>query len=403
MSASGGPAGPTVRQRPAANLRGVRTGDSAADEESLLFKDDPLAQDAKEHVEGREPAAQMRLPGSKDARDRLFSAYLEEEEEGRDDDADIVIERDGRIKVHTHPVDRASRHGVLGPSYFSRMPSFSVDEQGDGRHVGVDEQLSDRFSPTVRPRGLQEFNIRAHGDYDGILREEIHRLLMEEARGPLFEYRNNRSFAGVQLDNTTSSGGEGSSSSSSLLSSSPVGYLVAFILGFGSILLVASLCCVIRAAYVKRKKAELKKLLLEKLGPEALGGEDYNTMPAAEDASALTPEESFIVEEIPGASEGWVDVRVEQQAAPVEEKMMDVAWLDSVKRASSTVAAVAVVTAEPEGESKKQSLQKSDKKEKKEKKSQAKNEKKGKETRKEKKIKNKKDDLKRALSHKKRV
>lgn len=70
------------------------------------------------------------------------------------------------------------------------------------------------------------------------------------------------------------------------------------------------------------QKAELKKLVLEKLGPEALGGENYNAMPAVEDASPLTPEESFLVEEIPGASEGWVDVRVEQQAAPVEEKMV---------------------------------------------------------------------------------
>lgn len=90
-------------------------------------------------------------------------------------------------------MDRAGRHGVLGASYLSPVPSFPFDAR-----LGVEEQLSDRFPPTLHQRGHQEFNIRAHGDYDGILREGIHRLLMEEARGPLFEYRNNRSFAGKE-------------------------------------------------------------------------------------------------------------------------------------------------------------------------------------------------------------
>lgn len=70
------------------------------------------------------------------------------------------------------------------------------------------------------------------------------------------------------------------------------------------------------------QKAELKKLLCEKLGPEAVGAAGYDGMPAAENPSGLTPEETFIEEEIPGASEGWVDVRVEQQAAPAEELMV---------------------------------------------------------------------------------
>ncbi|PFH35431.1 hypothetical protein BESB_063180 [Besnoitia besnoiti] len=277
----------------------------------------------------------MRLPSSRDARDRLFGGFLtEEEEEEEDDDAEIVIERDGRVRVHPH-----SHYGGFnfGRRFHRSGPSFLVASERRLREE--QSEMSDLALLRELRRERQDRDIHLHmSERERALQEEIHRIFLEEeAKFPLHEYRSNRPFSAAEtMARVTSSPGSSLTSGSSLISSS-IGYVIAFILGFGSILLIASLCCVLRAVYVRRKKEAMKKLLREKLGPDA--GFDDEPAPPAE----------VPVKDVPGAEEGWVDIQVEQQSAPAEEMMMDVARQTSIQRSASEVAPPPIpVPVEPE-------------------------------------------------------
>ncbi|KFG61285.1 putative transmembrane protein [Toxoplasma gondii RUB] len=271
----------------------------------------------------RSNAGTLRLP-SRDARDRLFSAFLEEDEE---EDAEVIIERNGRIRVHP----RGHRDSWDYTRHRSRypLPSYLVpdEEQFRDEREGLAEL---ELLREIRRERLDRDIHRHRTEAENLIEDAVHRILLEEeARHPLHLHRSNRPFAGLQLTEETEGDAYASAAGSSVMSS-PVGMVIGFILGFVGILLISSLLCVIRAVYVKKQKEAMKKLLREKLGPEA--GFDTDDSPAGAESS-----DTLAAEPVPGAEDGWVDVRVDQQSAPAEEAMMDVARMDTLQRSATKV------------------------------------------------------------------
>ncbi|CBZ50168.1 conserved hypothetical protein [Neospora caninum Liverpool] len=269
--------------------------------------------------------ATMRLPSSRDARDRLFSAFLEEDDD--DEDAEVIIERNGRIRVHPHghyDGDDFARHRNRYP-----LTSYLISDEERLRDERAELAELELLREIRRERRDRDIH-RHRTETENAIQDAIQRILFEEeAHHPLHMYRSNRPFAGLQLTQDADDGTYSSSSGASVMSS-PVGLMVGFTLGFVGILLISSLCCVIRAVYVKKKKEAMKKLLREKLGPEA--GFDNEASPAGAE-----PIDVLAAEPVPGAEDGWVDFRVEQQTAPAEAAMMDVARLDTLQRSGSEV------------------------------------------------------------------